>query len=547
MQKIYNLTKKYWILLLLLLLTIPSFYRMLRPGVFSMQDFPIFRQFQYNKCLESLEIPCRWAPDSAMGYGEPVFNFYGQLTFFVGSLMHLIGISTVDSVKTVFIISLAGSAVTMFFLAKHLWKNNYSAFVSSIIYLYAPYRSLDVWVRGAYAESFAFIIFPLVILFLDRYFEKHRIYDLLYYSLSLFLLVITHNLSLFMFIPFLGIWIIYRLFESKNFKLSVNIGLASVFGAILSMFYLLPAIFEIKYINIQPIITGYFYFAGHFPTLKEIFISRFWGYGASLWGPVDDLSLSLGQVQWMLPVIVLFVVFVKKQIKNNLKFFVLLAIGFAYVFLMHNKSTFIWTLVPQMAFIQFPWRFLGQAVFAFSLASGAIIGLFNNKFSLSITLFIIIITIVLNIGFFKEDKWNNNSDSAYLSGWEWDLDRSASKEDYWPIFAPIPSNHPEQDETLPLPIISKSNYFKYKINVKDNNDVILPVTYFPGWKARANNIPVGLSYNENGLIKLNLVSGEYDVVLNFTNTVVRNIGNFISLLSFVVLFIMFSKIWKEKI
>lgn len=549
MQTILNSIKKNWVFIILIVLAIPSFYRMLRPGIFSMMDFPVFRQIEYNKCVASLELPCRWAPDSAMGYGEPVFNFYGQFTFFIGNLIHIVGLSVVDSVKAVFILSLVGSAVTMYLLAKQVWKNNNAALISAIIYLYAPYRSLDVWARGAYPESFAFLLFPLIILFLDRYFENKKTRDLLYYSLFLGLLVITHNLSLFMFVPFLGIWTLYRVIEEKNIKLILFVGLASFFGAMLSAFYLLPVLFEIKLINIQPIITGYFYFAGHFPTLHEIFISRFWGYGASLWGPKDDLSLSLGQIQWILPTVIVVLILVRKSVKNNIKFFVLALIGMTYIFLMHNKSTFIWNHIPVMEFIQFPWRFLGEAVFSFALASGAIFGVVSKRFWLLTTILIEITALVLNIGFFREDKWNNNTDKTYLSGWEWDLDRSASKEDYWPIYGPLPVNHPEEDLSLPIAEVSKSNYFKYKIIVSaPQKEVIFPVTYFPGWTAKVDGNPVKLTYNDKGYIKLNLNSGVHSVDLRFKNTPIRMLGNTISLISALVLLTLINKnkIWKEK-
>jgi len=104
---------------------------------------------EFDKCIKALQIPCRWAPDAGLGYGEPLFNFYGQFTYAVGEIYHLLGGSIINSVKFLFILSLAGSGISMYFLAKRIWKNDYAALVSSVVYLYAPYRSLDVWVRGA--------------------------------------------------------------------------------------------------------------------------------------------------------------------------------------------------------------------------------------------------------------------------------------------------------------------------------------------------------------------------------------------------------------
>ena len=155
-----------------------------------------------------------------------------------------------------------------------------------MIYLYAPYRAVDVWVRGALPEAFSFILFPLILLSI----EENSIYCGFQYFLRI--LVLTHNLSLVMFLPLLVVWIVYRKFWK------------GIFGGIVSMlisaFYILPVIFESKFIDLQSTIIGYFDFHNHYVTSTELFIKNFWGYGASVWGPNDGLSLAIGYLQWIL-------------------------------------------------------------------------------------------------------------------------------------------------------------------------------------------------------------------------------------------------------
>src|SRR5581483_131743 len=135
---------------------IPTFFAMLKFGIFSMEDFHYFRLLEFDKCIQHLQIPCRWAADSGAGYGEPLFNFYGQFVYAFGEIFHLLSFSKIDSLKITFMSSLLLSAISMFFLARKIWGNNLSAFLSSILYLYAPYRAVDVWVRGALPEAFSF-------------------------------------------------------------------------------------------------------------------------------------------------------------------------------------------------------------------------------------------------------------------------------------------------------------------------------------------------------------------------------------------------------
>ncbi|MEK7188709.1 MAG: hypothetical protein AAB685_02560, partial [Patescibacteria group bacterium] len=169
MRKLFDLFRKSWLIILIVLVSIPTFYRMFSPGIYSMQDFHFFRLFEFDKCVKELQIPCRWSPDAGLGYGEPLFNFYGQVSYSIGEIFHLIGFSLIDSIKILFILSLLGSAIAMYFLAKRIWKNDFAAFVSAVLYLYAPYRAVEVWVRGALPEALSFVLFPLILLCIDKY------------------------------------------------------------------------------------------------------------------------------------------------------------------------------------------------------------------------------------------------------------------------------------------------------------------------------------------------------------------------------------------
>ena len=505
MSKIINLLKKNIFILILLIISVQTFWRMLPAGMFSTQDFHFFRQLEFDKCVKSLQIPCRWAPDAGLGYGEPLFNFYGQFSYAVGEIYHLLGGSIIGSVKFLFVLSLLGSGVTMFFLAKRIWKNNYAAMISSVIYLYAPYRAVDVWVRGALPEAFSFILFPLIILFIDKYIENKKFIDIFWFSLFLGVLIITHNLSLVMFAPLLAVWIIFRLFESKNWKLLPWIILSVVASSLLMAFYILPVVFESKFIDLGSTITGYFDFHNHFVTSFELFVSSFWGYGASVWGPNDGLSLAVGYLQWILPILTLAVLVIKKKIFENKEFIILFVLGWFYLFLTHNKSTFIWEHLPFMAYIQFPWRFLGMAVFCFALAAGLIVTFFD-KWKIWLTVLVCAVAVCLNFSFFREDIWYKVNDVYFTTGAEWVRQRSASIADFWP--------------NLGHNIPDKPSDGKY-------------INYFPGW--------ISLTPEVDGLIP---AKGSV-----LTDTPTRRIGNIISLIAlfgFVVAFVTRNK-WKKEI
>jgi len=474
MRKLTKVLNKNILLIIVLVLTIPTFWRMLTPGIYSMQDFHFFRQLEFDKCVKILQIPCRWAPDAGLGYGEPLFNFYGQIPYVIGEVYHLLGGQIIDSVKFLFILSLLGSSVSMFFLSRSLWKNDFSGLVSSMLYLYAPYRAVDVWVRGALPEALAFVLFPLILLSVEKK-------SLGWFSFLLALLILTHNLSFIMFLPILVGWICYRKFWRAVF--------GSIISLFLSAFYVLPVILESKYIDLGNTITGYFDFRAHFATLYQMFISRYWGYGGSTWGSGDGLSLSIGQLQWILPLIIFILILIKRKISMNKNFLILAVFGVFYIFLAHNKSTFFWIHIPGMAYVQFPWRFLGIATFCLALSFGAIIHLFEKQKILP-SIILVLAAVVLNFSFFREDIWYKVNDSFFTTGAEWTRQRSASIADYWPNFGHIIPDVPSDGEYI---------------------------NYFPGWK--------GATPDKSGLIPS---KGTF-----FTDTPVRRAGNIVSLLSLV--------------
>jgi len=286
------------LLLLLQLLLLPAYSLMLRPGIFTMHDFHVFRQQQFDKCLHLGYFPCRWAFDATKGYGQPLFNFYGQLPYWIGQIPRLLGTQIIDAAKLNFIFTLTASAVAMFFLARKFWGNT-GGVVSAVFYTYAPYRAVDIWVRGALNEAYSFIWYPLILLFLDNYLEHKQKRDLFWLIIFSTALLITHNLSMLMIAPFLAIWTL------KKLKAIPGLIAAGLTIFLLSAFYLLPVVFESSQVTLTQTTQDYYSYQLHWTTLKQLFVSNFWGYGGSTWGPNDTLSFSVGYLQWILPLLLM--------------------------------------------------------------------------------------------------------------------------------------------------------------------------------------------------------------------------------------------------
>src|SRR5258708_1260115 len=133
-------------------------------GYFNMHDdLQMMRQLEMEKCFLSLQIPCRWVPDMGYGFGFPLFNFYPPLPYLFGEIFRVFGVAFVDTVKLTFIFAFLASGVTMYFLAKKFWGKG-GGVISAIFYIWASYAGLDIYVRGAMDEVWAWIWFPVILL-----------------------------------------------------------------------------------------------------------------------------------------------------------------------------------------------------------------------------------------------------------------------------------------------------------------------------------------------------------------------------------------------
>lgn len=524
-------------LALLLLISLPTFARMLRYGIYPMHDFHTFRLYEFDKCIKDKIFPCRWAPDSGFGYGEPLFNFYPQLPYVIGEIFILSGFAVVTSTKITFILSLFLSSISMFALVLFITKNKFSAILASTLYLYAPYRAVDVWVRGALPESLAFILYPLCVLFFEQHLESGKLKHLIFLSFSLAALFLTHNLSFMMFIMLFIPWILLRTRAEKKAKVLPGLLLTFLLSLAISSFQLFPIISEMKMINIQQTTEGYYDFRAHFVTLRQLFISKAFGFGASVWGPDDNISFSLGHLHWIISIMSLvFAVRVKSKTK---KLIVLsLALALISALLTHNKSTFIYLLSPILPQLQFPWRWLAPGAFFFSLAGGFLPLFIKNT---KVVILLMAAVVGWNFTFFRPDYWLAISDEEIFSGGRFEEQKASAVNDFWPKFGnatPIstaPSNPLIISGEGIIRNYSRSSHSSLAtIDISRNQTTIqFPTVYFPGWKVFTDTRrEVTIRPDPYlGLIEVTLDKGIHQLQLTLTNTLPRSLGNLVSLSS----------------
>ena len=540
--------KKFLVIVSLIIVIIPASFYLLGRGYFNMHDdLQVMRVYQMDRCFADGQIPCRWSPDMVWGYGQAMFNFYSALPYYIGAFIRLaMPLSILATVKTPFLISLVISAAGMYLLAKEFW-GRLGGILSAALYVYAPYHALDIFVRGAMAESFAISILPFLWLSFYKLVKDPNYKYAIFTSISLFFLLITHNISSLIYAPFTILWVLFWLVISKNWKSTKFIIFSGLLGIGLSAFFLLPAIFEQSLIQTQYLTSEYSDYHAHFVTLRQLFIKRDWGFGPSIFGPYDDLSFQIGWPHWWIAILTFFIAIFwikRKKLVDGLLVLSLLSLFLFTAFLAHPRSIFIWEALPFFKFVQFPWRFLSLVIFFLSFACGA---LAKPKYFLrkSVVILVIMITIGLNRAFFKPFNFARFiKDEDKFTGVAWDLQQKAAVLDYLPKTAEQApparaSSEPkiESGQGSISNFTKQSNRFSFDADIFEEAQLVIPVMYFPGWILIVDDKKVeNGTFGAHGVISVKIPKGRHIVRGRFTNTPIRAVGNAVTVVSLLILF-----------
>ena len=530
-------TNSILIVLGLILFSLLASYRLFQSGYFSMQDdMHVFRLQQLDQCLRDGQIPCRQIADGGLGYGYPLFNYYSPLPYAIAELFHLFKISFIDSLKISFIIPNFVRAISMFLLASTFF-GPVGGLVSSAFYTLAPYFAVDLYVRGALAEFWALSILPLILFSVVKSKQKTLIW-------SLVILLLSHNLTTLYFLPFL---FLFAIINQKTIFLIKN----SLLPFLISCFFIIPAFFEKNLVTVDTMTQGYFSYVNHFTTLKQLFISPFWGYGASQWGNLDGMSFQVGFLLWLIPLISIITLLINHKFNKNIFFF--FASSLVFLFLTHNKSSFIWSQLSLLQYYQFPWRFLGPAILCLCLISGHFVQLLKPKLLNYIALSLITITVIINFSYFHEDLWFPNlTDSQKLSSAEFIRQSGAGLMDYWPKnTTQFPQKFGDSQPKTIWGSIVNINFVKNSqllsgqlFVTSPSTEIIFPQTYFPNWQLYLNGQVANYTVNPQfGQLQLNLPQGDYFYTFRFINTPLRTFANLLSLIGLCLYII---KIKREK-
>lgn len=540
---------KIYLPLILVLISIIPLLDLLHPGLPITHDGQdhVARIANFYQNLSEGNIIPRWAGNLNWSYGHPILMFLYPLPSYVASVFHLGGFSLIDSTKLVFGIAYILSGLTMY-----LWISSFlgraAGFIAGMLYLFAPYRFVDLYVRGAIGEHVAFVFPPLVLYFLLKLSKQPSQKYITGVAFSLGGLILVHNAISLMFLPLIFLYALFLLWQSKDKKLVASCYLlVAILGFGLSAFFWIPAFFEGKY-TLRDIVAS-----GEYKSRFVSFESFF--YGVWSYGGTGQFSTQVGIVQWTMLLASFFstVHFYKKKDKLWIVSASVLAVFFFTLFLMTSASNIVWQAITTLQKFQFPWRFLTLSVFTTAILGGINFAIVPRRLQ-TVALIVFTLAIVL----VNKDYWHAKDyllkAEGFFTGVYHSTTDTGESSPRWSIrfMEHEPRNRIEV-------IIGKAQIkelkrrvtaHQYIIEAQEKSRIRENTLFFPGWEVFVDGKTVDVQYQDpanRGLLTFFVENGRHDVQIRFRETKLRLFADVVSVGSlFFLVGLTTGVLWKRK-
>ena len=509
-------------------------------------DTQVARVITMGRSLSEGQFPVRMVADLGFGYGYPIFNFYGPLPYYFGGTLYAFGVPALLATKIMFAVGIILPAMTLYAVVSGMLGVP-AAVVSSLLYIYAPYHAVQIYVRGAVGEYWILSFWPLILYALAGRAKAPLAYRrILIGGIGVAGAVLTHTLlgyvTVFFLVAGLLVYWLIRIMK-RTFAVSAFASHMStvLFGLGLSAFFWLPALWEMGYTSVAGQVSETANYRDHFVCFSQLWTSV-WGYGGSAPGCLDGMSFILGKLHVMVALLSVSAWVWCKPKDKNMVFIAGALITLTSVFLAMPLSGFIWHLLPGFAYLQYPWRFLALSTFGLSLLGGVGISVLRGRKRQAVVAVVLSAGIVaLNVKWFVPQYTYTTGSDTFESPSDLRWRASKISDEYLPKDLIRPTRESEAvfdiieaRTTLAVSALRESAIdASFVLQAASPMDVVIHKAYFPGWRYFINTAEV-IPNIENGLPVARVDAGQSLVEMRFTDTPVRTTGNIISFATFIL-------------
>ena len=315
-------------------------------GIPSGHDF----EFHFNSWLEviaqwkeGVAYP-HWAALAHYGYGEARFIFYPPISWTLGAILGLL--LPWKLVPAAYIwIALTLCGVSMFLLARR-WLSRNNALLAAVIYAVNPYHLVIVYWRSAMAELLAAAYLPLLLLFALRSEEDN---PGVVAPLSLLLAAgwLTNVPTAVMMNYSIATLVLVIAISRKSWRVLAHAGTAVILGGALAAVYLVPVLHQQNWVNISQVLAP-----GVRPVDNFLFVTIADADHNRFNRLVSVVALS------EIVMIAAMLIFSRHWRSRSSVWRLMLAWGVLCSILMIKFTLPLWTHLPELRYVQLPWRWL---------------------------------------------------------------------------------------------------------------------------------------------------------------------------------------------
>ncbi len=497
-------------LLIVVIISLIAIRYLFVPGFLPTHDgeYHLIRFYEFGRMLAGGHPLPRWAPGLNSGYGVPLFIFFYPLPNYIGSLFHFLGWSLADSLRLTMAVGYVIGIAACYLWLKRL-NGVVPAIVGTIIGAFTPYWFVDIFVRGSVGEVLA-MGFVFVALASVVYGKKTLL------ALAIAAIILSHNIMAMIFLPILVVyaWITDRL--------SIR---AIATGMLLSAYFWLPALAERGYVTGLNTVN----FRDHFPELAQLLVPS-WGTGLS--GPgyaLDEMSYQIGVVPMLIGLLSLAMLFWKGK-RVTVLFVGALGISFVLMLLL---SAPVWSSLPFLSNLQYPWRLLSVIIVATPFLAANLVSRIPRIASFAL----VAVAVFASFFYTKPVLYASRPDDYYLSRREFTDGTSSLGNGFstrWMVWQPDrPKARMEIVSGEGLITMREEGVTTFVGDVTVPSDAVVRtnVAYYPGWRAILDGKAVSVRPDSVGAISTPVPNGTHRLKVYFSETPLRLGVDLISLLS----------------
>jgi hypothetical protein len=500
----------------------------------------------------------RWAEGANHGFGEPRFIFYPPISWMFGAALGLV--VPWIFVPAVFIVltqTLAG--LCAFALGRRLFPQR-GALVCAVCYAANPYALLIVYMRSDFAEQLALAFFPLLFLAAA---EVLGLFDPPARS--------ARRSIVFLAITFAAVWLtnapagvaasyslamlfVWTAVKKKSWRPLLHGTAALSLGFGLAGFYLVPAAYEQRWVNISLALASglqpsqNFLYAviadpehnafNRIASNTAVLMIALTGMFAAL-----NLPRSLSSAQPL-----------KKSLWGTL-----VALSVTAAFLMLRISNILWEALPKLRFVQFPWRWMSILAIPFVVfISAAIVQKRTRGYNAAALIAAVLAILACTATYMVRHTWWDSEDVPVL------LKALQNDEGFDGVdeYDPLGDDHsllpeklervmvtptPEAEAELKSPTevtVQRWTAERKEMRITTREPAVLNLRLldYPAWRVEINEaLVVPEQTGETDQITVPLATGSSRVLVRFIRTPDRTIGAVVSGVSTLIALLLFGR------